>query len=150
GIALESSHDPSALSLPKDKILAFINMTYWIPDISSSTSTDSSASTSTVASTDFSLDGLMKYIVNKLKNVLEIVFEKGLLKVAQIITDKFTTKELCIEEVCIGKPQLQTLLNNAGVVSSLPPIQAQTPTSTVEIVPTEEASSTTATSTSEQ
>ena len=39
----------------------------------------------------------------------------GLLSVKNLLADQVTTKKLCLEEVCVTKVQLQTLLQNANI-----------------------------------
>lgn len=57
---------------------------------------------------------LFNVIIKKFSEVFNIVFENGIMKIAQIFTDKLTTKELCIEDVCVNKEQLKQLLQNSG------------------------------------
>jgi hypothetical protein len=51
-----------------------------------------------------------------LRDIYELAIEKGFLKIAQIVTDKLTTKELCVEDVCITKDQLKILLEKNGMM----------------------------------
>ena len=74
------------------------------------------------------------------KDSLHIVFEDGLLKVANIITDKLTAKEICLEEVCVNKTQLKELLEKNGIIAPQPILESApeitpTPESTPEITP---------------
>ena len=52
----------------------------------------------------------MIYIVN-------IVFENGLLRVAQIFTDRLVAKEICLEDVCVTKEELKRLLENNQITN---------------------------------
>ena len=79
-------------------------------------------------------------VIGMFKDAYGIVFENGLMKVAQIITDKVTTKEICLEEVCVNKTQLQSLLNQLVLPSPSPsvtptPEPSSTPESTPETTP---------------
>lgn len=136
GIALESSGG-------KDKILTFINLTYWIPSVSSLTNFGNTASSSASSSLSFKsssstspLDNLMSYVVRKFKDALGIVFEQGLVRVANIITENITanlgsfnkvdTKELCVDGVCVTKDQFKKVFEQTQNI----------PTSDVNIAPT--------------
>ena len=63
---------------------------------------------------------LFESIIQKFQSMFEIVYERGLLRVARIISDKITTKELCLEDICINKGQLQDLLNQSNLQSPIP------------------------------
>jgi hypothetical protein len=49
-------------------------------------------------------------IITMFKDIYGAVWENGVLKIAQVISDKLTTKELCLEDICINKTQLKELL----------------------------------------
>ncbi|MEX2090928.1 MAG: hypothetical protein WD989_02240, partial [Candidatus Paceibacterota bacterium] len=87
---------------------------------------------------DFDIDILFEAIVARFGEILEIVFKKGLIKVAEIVTDKFTTKQLCIEDVCVGKDQLQAILNQNGtnLLQSTPTPNSENDLTTTEITNT--------------
>jgi hypothetical protein len=73
---------------------------------------------------DFDVDLLFETISKKFEDTYHIVFTDGLMKIAGVIADKITTKELCLEDVCINKAQLQTIIANN------PSIQSTTTTTT--------------------
>jgi len=82
------------------------------------------------------LGSLFASIIDMFKSSYEIIFEKGLLKVATIITDKLTAKEICLEEICVNKAQLQTLLEKNGIIAT--PTPTPTPEATPEPTPVSE------------
>ena len=55
----------------------------------------------------------------------------------RIFTDKITTKELCVEDVCVTKNQFLNMVNQANVVNT--PAQSSNVTSEVLPVVTSEA-----------
>ncbi|MEK7190652.1 MAG: hypothetical protein AAB661_02705, partial [Patescibacteria group bacterium] len=59
--------------------------------------------------------GLFNSIMAQFKDIYGVIWENGVLKIANVISDKLTTKELCIEEVCVNKAQLQELLNKNNI-----------------------------------
>ena len=50
------------------------------------------------------------YFAAFLKDTYDIVIERGVLRVAEVVTDKIRAKELCLEEVCVTKEELKALL----------------------------------------
>ena len=62
------------------------------------------------------------------------------MKVANIITDKLTTKELCLEEVCVTKAQFRLLLEQNGIIAptSTPTLDLSTESSGGQATPTPE------------
>ncbi|HXK41070.1 MAG TPA: tail fiber domain-containing protein, partial [Candidatus Paceibacterota bacterium] len=71
------------------------------------------------------------------KDSLHIVFEDGLLRVANIITDKLTAKEVATEKLCIGatcvtEAELKALL---GIEATPVPIPEPTPVVEIENAP---------------
>lgn len=63
---------------------------------------------------------------------LGMVFENGLLKVANIILEKLTAKEvtaekLCVGQTCITEEELKALLEKSGIQTSQNPIPRQAP-----------------------
>ena len=144
GIALESSEN-------KEKILTFVNLSYWVPTLTDLSNTASSSASSSLDLEDTPtspLDNLMAYVVRKFKDAFGVVFEKGVLKVAAIITDKLTanlgsfkkveTQELCADGVCVTQEQLKALLIQAGgtTQSEEEPSPVPSPESTPEATPT--------------
>jgi hypothetical protein len=116
GMALEASAG-------KDKVMTFLNLSYWVPAINLTISNSTTTASTTASTTDqtFSstvLDSLMSYVIKVFRDVFQIVFEEGLVRVASVIADKLTTKELCLEDVCVNKTQLQALLANTGTSAS--------------------------------
>ncbi|MDD5033091.1 MAG: hypothetical protein PHC85_03215, partial [Candidatus Pacebacteria bacterium] len=57
----------------------------------------------------------LEQITGLFKNAYSLVIENGLLKITQIISDKITTKEFCIEDVCMTKEQLKLLLEKNNI-----------------------------------
>ena len=107
------------------KPLMLVNLTYWMPSIDEALADTASSSASFkndpgAFGNIFNHEFIFRIVTEKFKNLLGIVFEKGLLKIAELITDKLTTKELCIEEVCITKDQLKALLNQNAIPASTP------------------------------
>lgn len=86
-------------------------------------------------------------IVTEFYEAMNIVFENGLLKVANIITDKIKTKEveaekLCIGQTCVTEQELKALLEGNGIQASQTnpsagsgPTASPSATSTPEITP---------------
>ncbi|MEI7498356.1 MAG: tail fiber domain-containing protein [Candidatus Falkowbacteria bacterium] len=64
---------------------------------------------------------------------LGILIKDGVMSVKEIITEKFTTKQLCLEDVCVDKQQLQQMLDNAGI-SPLSSVQVDSTSSTDLVV----------------
>ncbi|MBI4158451.1 MAG: hypothetical protein HY505_02440, partial [Candidatus Yanofskybacteria bacterium] len=103
-----------------DKVLVFINLSYWAP-------IDSLTSESDLLDKDsgaiFDLDILFNSIVKKFYETMNIVFEQGMIKVANIITDKLTAKEVTAEKVCVGvtcvtEQELKALLDKNGITNN--------------------------------
>ena len=61
------------------------------------------------------------------KDTLHIVFEDGLLKVAQIFTDKLVAKEICVEDICVDKTKLKALLEKNGIEAQPTPAPIYVP-----------------------
>ena len=119
GIALEQF---SISNVQTGKVMTFVNLSYWIPELGEQIISDNASSTA--STTPATIGGLVRYVIDKISSIFEIVFEKGLLKVAKIIADKITAREvdterLCIRseagETCVTKDQLDALLSNAGI-----------------------------------
>jgi len=70
----------------------------------------------------------------KFADMFHIVFEQGIIKVANVISDKLTSKELCLEDVCVNRDQLKALLElNAIPISTSSPSVASEVTPELEI-----------------
>ena len=120
GIALESldtvaSHSASSGQAGSyGKVMVFVNSGYWVP------TTTALAGGTASQSIEFVYGGmpmadLFNVIVAKFADLFEIVFEKGIIRVAELISDRLTSKELCLEDICITRDQLEALLNASGV-----------------------------------
>ncbi|MEX1064304.1 MAG: tail fiber domain-containing protein, partial [Candidatus Paceibacterota bacterium] len=99
------------------------------------------SSSSTLLSQDnpaiFDIDILFSSIINKFIQSLEIVFEKGLVKVKEVMAGKVQTDQLCVEDVCINRNQLKSLLENGGYNTTVEETPSPTPTPIiVEEIPT--------------
>jgi len=92
GIAMESSEN-------KDKVITFLNMTYWVPTLIEDTENIASGSLSFEDTPASPLDNLMAYVVRKFKDAFEIVFENGLVRVAKGV---FTELEAQIVKATTG------------------------------------------------
>ncbi|MEK7211237.1 MAG: hypothetical protein AAB731_01245, partial [Patescibacteria group bacterium] len=75
---------------------------------------------------DFSLSGLLDKFTLAVKNSLRklgLIVQNGIAKVKEVIAEKITsdeiqTKKLCIDDVCVTKDELRTLLERARVESA--------------------------------
>jgi hypothetical protein len=90
------------------------------------------------------LTNIFNLIVSKFNEIMGIVFEQGLLRITQIFTDKLTTKELCVDDICVTKDQLKTLLEQNGLMTNAPtptpsqsPVPDSSPDSTQDLAPEE-------------
>ena len=60
-------------------------------------------------------------MVKNFGGLFNIVFEEGLLKLANILADKISTKEMAVEEkfclgdICVSEEQFKRLLENNGI-----------------------------------
>ncbi|MDP3697585.1 MAG: hypothetical protein Q8R55_06265, partial [Candidatus Taylorbacteria bacterium] len=118
GVALESmtlaSYQQQITGGLTPLVMMFINMGYWIPSFAEATEGVAASASVEFVYSGMSINTLFEAIISKFNSLMNIVIQKGLIKVAEIITDKFTTKQLCIEDVCIDKAQLQDLLQKNG------------------------------------
>ena len=144
GIALEPLNQLGA-SQSYDKIMTFVNLSYWAPSIAEVTESTASSSTdlaldSGTPSTSsgqaiFDLDILFNSIVKKFYEAMNVVFENGLLKVTNIIVEKLTAKEvaadkLCIGQTCVTEEELKALLQQNGIQTQTAAPSTPTPTPT--------------------
>ncbi len=95
GIALEASES-------KEKVLTFVNLSYWVPTLIETENTASSSASSSLnlenSSSTSPLDNLMAYVVRKFKDAFGVVVEKGILRVAEGIFEKVTTDNLEVKQ----------------------------------------------------
>jgi hypothetical protein len=66
------------------------------------------------------VDGF-QWILDEFK-LLGVTIKDGLVKAKEFIADKITTKELCVEDVCVNRNQLEELLKNINI-NSAPPVE---------------------------
>jgi len=116
GLALEDASESSN----QETVMVFINPHYAIMGLSLEASQSPLPSGSDAINISF----IFSLIIDQFKSVFDVVFEKGLLKIAKIVTG-----ELCIEDVCINKDQLKILLENNT------PITIPTPSFIPELIP---------------
>ena len=83
GIAMESS-------LGKDKVLTFVNLSYWAPGFGSFEVNEDGTQTG---------NSFFDSILSFFKNAFEIVFEKGILKIANILANVIESKKIITEEL---------------------------------------------------
>jgi hypothetical protein len=48
---------------------------------------------------------------------LQVFIEDGLVRLKNLIAEKITVQQLCVEDVCVDKTKLKALLDNAGINS---------------------------------
>jgi len=128
GIALENQMSD------RGKILIFVNLSFWMPDVKQLTTDNLQLTTD---SNTYNISAIASGLLIWFKDSLHIVFEDGLLKVARIVTDKLTTKEFCLEEVCINKGQFRLLLEKNGIYPQIDigPAISNTPEPSVSTEP---------------
>jgi len=62
--------------------------------------------------------------IEKVKQTLAslgLFIENGIVKVKELFADRITTKELCVEDVCINKAQLKELLDKNQIITNIVP-----------------------------
>ena len=74
------------------------------------------------------LEGVSNYISGNTSIFDQLI--AGILSLKELIADKVTTKELCLEDVCIDKSQLEQLLHQGGAVPSAPASPTEVPVAT--------------------
>jgi hypothetical protein len=111
GIALEDAGE--------GKVMVFVQTAYWAPTVSGD---------SLVASTSgLDMDAIFASVVQKFQDLFNITFTNGRIK----------TDTLCLDDVCIDKDQLRTLLQSQGITPSTPtPTPDPTPTPSLAADPT--------------
>jgi hypothetical protein len=109
GIALESAG--------AGKVMVFVQTAYWAP-----TATGDSL---IVTDGGIDMDSLFTAIVQRFADLFNIVFSNG----------RIQTQTICLDDVCIDKDQLRTLLDAQGSATPTPTPEP-TPEVTPEVVPT--------------
>ena len=131
GIALE----PANSSSQSDKILVFVNLDYWVPDIAmvSGAPTDQLIETGGVR-----LDAgiIFDSIISRFEKLLGIVFKNGLVQSIKGVFGIVETDRLCLGSICITENELRNLLQRSNVPQAIPTIQpTPTPTPTDTPIP---------------
>ena len=130
--SLASDSFGNSASVSYGKVLTFVNLTYWVPDVADILENIASSSAETGAfGNPYNHSFIFRVVVDMFKDMFDIVFENGLIKIAEIITDKLTANQLCLEDLCVNKTQLQQLLDNDGIA----PAPSNTPVPTLETTP---------------
>ncbi|HEY4500136.1 MAG TPA: immunoglobulin-like domain-containing protein, partial [Candidatus Paceibacterota bacterium] len=86
------------------KVLVFVNLSYWL-------SPESLAQSSNTTSSQTEDPNLLASLIEGVKGWLQ----NAVAYIKEIVTEKITAKQLCLEDVCIDKQQLQTLLGSSYV-----------------------------------
>ena len=63
-------------------------------------------------------------LTEKIKQALASLgffIENGIARIKELIAEKITTKQLCIEDICVDRNQLKQLLEQANLINQLPP-----------------------------
>ncbi len=103
-------------------VLTFVHPGYWVPDLGdlpASASLDPSLALSSTTGSRFSLASLFQFVLDQFKGIGIDFSSNG----------SFHAKQLCIDEVCVDKTQLQQLLQNAGMTPA-PSSTSSAPTPT--------------------
>jgi hypothetical protein len=107
-----------------------------IQELDAKVSLLSNIATTTAPSSETGLiSALIQGVLDAFKNFYHLVIEDGLLKIAHIITDKLTTKELCVGDTCVNEEQLKILLEKNGLASPVAPVSPQEPAPSPEPIP---------------
>ncbi len=105
GIALEDSHGGSNGT---DEVLVFVNLGYQKIEVA-----QNSSGQLVLADADYDFQG------HSILNVKSIASSTGKWSIDEnglLAVEKIQTKELCIEDICVNKDQLKTLLQNNGLL----------------------------------
>jgi hypothetical protein len=111
GMALEATSN-------NGKILVFVNPTYFVPQVASvlqDTNHDTTQLGNDLADlniTDASAFGNL--VVMGQLYVQSDLTVKGIIHSAEIQTDKLTTKQLCVEDICVTRDQFLHMVQQAG------------------------------------
>ena len=138
------------------KVLAFVNLTYWAPSvedvlgIAASESADFSGDPGAFGQY-FHHEFIFRIVVDQFRKAFGVIFEDGIIKIAQIVADKLTAKELCLEDVCVNKNQLKALLekNQVAPISNYSNSPNQSPNSDNQIIIDNESANTASSSSNE-
>ncbi|HXK40550.1 MAG TPA: hypothetical protein VJ046_00365, partial [Candidatus Paceibacterota bacterium] len=117
---VEPSEQSQGSTLKTGKVLVFVNLGYWLPDPSILAQNEGNIGTNT-----YNISTIASGLMTWFKDSLHIVFEDGLLKVANIITENITasfgtftkvkTQELCVDDICVTREQFKAVFDgNAG------------------------------------
>ena len=131
GIALESA---SSSNRP-DKILVFVNLDYWVPDI---TMVSGVPSEDIIQTGGVSLDAgvIFDSIISRFEKILGVVFKNGIVQSIKGVFGIVETDRLCLGNICITEDELRDLLQRANVPQAIPTVQpTPTPTPTETPIP---------------
>jgi len=120
GIALESfgfeKNDQNS-NIETGKVLTFVNLSYWMPSISDLAANDRPLDNIASGSEQTNLNGLFGFILNQFKKI-GVVFEKGVVRAANVIADKITakqikTEELCVDDICVTREKFKQVFGES-------------------------------------
>ena len=83
----------------------------------------------------YNISSIFASIIDMFKSSYEIIFEKGLIKVAKLVVNR----EFCMDDVCVTKDQFRTLLEKNGIIGGTP---IPTPEPVFEVEPLADQGST--------
>jgi len=112
GYALEDYSGPTEQN--GGKVLIIAALQNWNPSVTNDSITNNSITND---------QSLLALIIDTVKSWLEslgVFIENGIVRLKELVAEKITVQQLCVESVCVNSAQLQTLLNNAGLSSSAP------------------------------
>lgn len=98
-----------------ETVLVFIKPQQWIPQVATLLQDSNQSILNTQDMQGLSLINASvfgKLVVTDTLYIQKNLHVKGVLYAVNILTDKLTTKELCLEDVCVTKDQLRALLDN--------------------------------------
>ena len=128
GIALETFNptiDDSQSTIATGKILTFINLSYWAPDVKQLTTDNLQLTTD---SNTYNISAIASGLLTWFKDSLHIVFEDGLLKVAKVVVENITatvgtfqkvkTNELCVDDICVTREKFKQVFGESEPVNT--------------------------------
>jgi hypothetical protein len=124
GIALEDFYGPG-----QAQIMVFIDLGYHyfeMDDFAMTSPQPSPWQGEGANGSSFSIANSFDWILDKFK-LMGITIKNGLVKASEFVADKITTKELCLDEVCIDKNQLRDILDNNQIEAENQNDQIQMP-----------------------